>query len=59
MVLENLGAVVIDVATPPENRLVWRGTAYTIVPKRRPASVDQEWFDERARDLLSQFPPAP
>lgn len=59
MVLEDLGAVVIDVAAAAENRLVWRGTAYTVVPKKRPANVDQEWFDKRARELLDHFPPAP
>jgi hypothetical protein len=59
MVLEDKGAVVIDVATATEVRLIWRGTAYTVVPERRPASVDQEWFDKRAKELFEQFPPAP
>jgi len=59
MVLEDLGAVVLDVATGAEGRLMWRGTAYTVVPKKRPAKVDQEWFDKRARELLEHFPPAP
>lgn len=61
LVLEDLGAVVVDIARATDERLVWRGTIYSRVPKvRRDASdLDQAWFNERAQELVAKFPPAP
>jgi len=61
LVLEDLGAVVVDIARASDRSLVWRGTIYSRVPKvRQDASdLDQTWFDERAQELVAKFPPAP
>jgi len=59
MVLEDYGTVVVDVAAPIGNRLIWRGTIYAYMPKKREKNIDQQWFDDRAEELIDLFPPAP
>lgn len=57
MVLEDYGAVVVDIAAPVDGRLIWRGTLYAYQPKGQEARISQKWFDDRAQELISRFPP--
>lgn len=58
MVLEDYGSVVVDIAAPADGRLIWRGIVSTYIAKGRESGIEQKWFDDRAKELMSKFPPA-
>jgi hypothetical protein len=59
LTLEDYGSVVVDIAAPVDGRLIWRGTVHAYVPKGQESKIEQKWFDDGARELISKFPPAP
>ena len=51
------GTIIIDVVTPKDKRLVWRGTASDAVDPDLTPAEREERIQEAVHEILAQFPP--